>query len=419
MIIINLILAIDIIYTAGIGGEFLGCGCPGEEGGLARIVYYIKNTPHELLIDAGGIFGKNRFVDSVAVSNLKDYGFDAICLSPNEFIFGPEFILRIDSFAPLLCSNVRYLGGPIAREYIVKDCKGVRVVLTAVIERGSLNGIRGLEVSEPGKAIARIKSLPEIRDYDLFINITNGKNRTISVEKIGTVNVNWSRRIGLLRIEKNILKNRVTSLDSTIPEDSLIRVKIDSFLKYLHTLPARRIITEFPARVLLTYYYNNIDDSIMKYHLPALVKGYSGVVGVTYIKRPEAIPALKIKDEVYQGLSPDSLIPFLNEKIHATIEEGGDGNVQVVYFPNPNCPECERHNLLLKAFAKEIPGIGIVSSLDDLLLERFYEVYSVPKEKRLKPLLFLGIRYLGKEDIRAENLFIEGRIPWLKIYGIE
>lgn len=419
MVIINFILAIDIIYTAGIGGEFLGCGCPGEEGGIARIAYYIKNTPHQLLIDAGGIFGKNRFVDSIAVTNLTDYGFDALCVSPDELIFGPEFITRLNSVAPFLCSNVRYSGAPIAREYIIKDCNGVKVVLTAVIEEGIISGIKDLEVSESEKAINHIKSLPEIRDYDFFINIKNGRDRTISIEKIGAVKANWSRRIGLLRIEKNNLKNTVTFLDSTIPEDSVTRVKINLFLDYLHSLPAQKVISDFPARVPIVYYYNNEDDSVMKYLLPTIVKRYYGMVGVTYIKKTEAMPGLKIKGEVYQGLSSDSIITFVNEKIYQAIENGGDNNVQVVYFPNINCPECERYNLLLKAFATANPEITVVSSLDEVLLERFYEVYCVPPEKRLKPIIFMGIRYLGQEDIRTKNLYVEGKIPWLKIYGIE
>uniref|UniRef100_A0A7C4XA82 Uncharacterized protein n=1 Tax=candidate division WOR-3 bacterium TaxID=2052148 RepID=A0A7C4XA82_UNCW3 len=409
-----LFCSLDIIYTAGIGGEFLGCGCPGEEGGIARIAHYIKNTPHHLLIDAGGIFGKNRFVDSIALVNLKEYNFDAIAVSGNELQFGPEFINRLSARAPLLCSNVYYLGQPLAKEYIIKSVNGKKVLITAVIEEE----LPEVEVLEPKTAINRIKANPLVKDYDIHINILNGPHRRLIIENIGYVDADWTRRIGLLKIENNSIKNSVTFLDSTIPEDHLTREKINSVLYYLKNLPARQIISDFPATVSIIYYYND-DDSLVNHFLPLLVREYRGMVGITYIKKTDQKPAFKIGERIFSAATPETTIQILRKEILRVLDYGGDKKVQVVYFPNPNCPECGRYNLLLEAFKKNNPDIKIVHSQDEVLLERFYEVYEVPLKKRQKPIIFIGKNYLPYGEIESSNLQIEGNIPWPKIYGID
>jgi hypothetical protein len=146
------------------------------------------------------------------------------------------------------------------------------------------------------------------------------------------------------------------------------------------------------------------------------MKEFSGLLGIRYVKTAGDACVMAGSTEIKID---DQFSVALKRSVVEKIRDGGDDNVQLVYFPSLDCPECQRFGMLVKAYRAANPAVGTGEVEDEVLLQRFYGVYNVPEEKRQKPVIFIGSRYLIKNDISSNSLILEGKIPWLDIYGLK
>lgn len=410
--LLAIVASLDVVYTANIGGEFLGCGCLGEEGGMARIAHFLNTVDHDVLIDAGGLFGKNRFVDSVAVSYLSHYGYDAILLTRGELRFGPDLLRYGNTNVPLVCANLTHDGRHLVRRYTTKETPAGRVIVTGVIEPEGDSLVQGMVLSPAREAVAEALAEAAVRPDDWVIVAWNGGSSHLRFNDRFTVPTTWRRRIGYARIDGAGVEERVVVLDSTIPEDPWTKARIEEFLDYLHTLPARPMISNFPAHVAINYYAGPEDTAGIRL-LGALVKELAGATGLMTVTRPG--PPMAV-------VGPDTLVgPEIpaqaRDRVIARLRAGGDERAGAIYFRDPGCPDCQRYDLLVRAFAADHPEISIAWADDEVLLERCYAAYAVPPNQRRKPILFAGSRFFDLRGTTSRELSVEGPVPWLTIYG--
>ena len=152
-----------------------------------------KDEPSVLLLDGGGIFGRQSDAAELSLKAMAIMGYDALNLGGPEFNFGKEFLEHARSHVsfPYIASNLLY-GGirlPWTREYIIKEAGGIKIAILGVLDPDGLAQLpnqeqaKGLEVIPPEAALNRL--LPEVRGKaDLVILLSAfGAQQTLALVK--------------------------------------------------------------------------------------------------------------------------------------------------------------------------------------------------------------------------------------------
>ena len=159
---------VTILFTGQTHAMLYPCDCPYEQdGGVARraskIREFRKADPHILLLDAGNFFAgglmdeysQNTELDKVRtfvnLNAIKLMGYDALCISDDEFNFGAEFFeaQTANLGIPLLSCNIRGSKMP----FITKEVKGIAFGIIGVTTPLAKSKVGILDIASPAAAV--------------------------------------------------------------------------------------------------------------------------------------------------------------------------------------------------------------------------------------------------------------------------
>ena len=160
---------VTILYTGGTHAMLYPCNCPIQaDGGIARRSTLIGELrtkhPGLLLLDCGSftagglmdVYSQNTQLDmqrsetNLRAMELMQY--DAVGISPDEFNFGKEFLLKNAKK-----TNPAFLSANLDTHkllpYIIKDAGGVKIGIIGLTGLSASLKAEGLKINEPTKAI--------------------------------------------------------------------------------------------------------------------------------------------------------------------------------------------------------------------------------------------------------------------------
>ena len=165
---------VTILFTGQTHAMLYPCNCPYEpDGGVSRraskIKEFKKTDPDILLLDSGNFFAggmmdeysQNAELDKVRtfinLKALKMMGYDALCISDDEFNFGTEFFeaQAADLGIPMLSCNIK---GSKA-SYVTKKVKGITFGIIGVTTSIARSKAGSLEITPLVEAVKSTVSM--------------------------------------------------------------------------------------------------------------------------------------------------------------------------------------------------------------------------------------------------------------------
>ncbi|UCH77480.1 MAG: hypothetical protein JSU81_06995 [Candidatus Coatesbacteria bacterium] len=159
-----------LLYTGDSGAEIESCGCNLlAYGGLARratlVDLFRGKYPEAIFVDVGDFFSpvageQARLKSEISAEAYGTFGYDAVNLGEDEFIFGLDFFTSLAEAydLPVISANVVDEGGaPLAPPFVIVERGGVAVGLVGFVnpELAAGKDLGGAEIKPYGPELKR------------------------------------------------------------------------------------------------------------------------------------------------------------------------------------------------------------------------------------------------------------------------